>query len=132
MQGVAGAAGGRGEQSIQGIQGVLGAAGAQGNSGVKADSGGQGNSGTAGEVGPIGPTRSSHDGIGYLTASYTSAFAASLLSQLTNGPTLVFTDKMPLAITLNFQMIFVTKYTIGPGLLTKAPQDCTIMTFFDS
>ena len=80
------------------------------------------------EVGAIGPAP---EGIGYLTASYTSSFATNQLSQLISGPTLVFTNPIPLTITLNFQKSFVTKYTIGAGMQIQAPQDWT-MAFFDS
>jgi hypothetical protein len=111
--------GNKGDTGAQGIQGVKGDTGLQGIPGGKGDKG---------EVGALGPIP---DEIGYITASYTSSFAMNQLSQLISGPTLVFTNPIPLTITLNFQKSFVTKYTIGVGLQIQAPQDWT-MAFFDS
>lgn len=88
-------------------------------------------SSTGSHVSDIGSSISTTEASGYITASYTSSFATSQLSQLISGPTLVFTNSVPLTITMTFQTTFVTKYTIGSGLQTQAPQDWT-MTFFDS
>jgi hypothetical protein len=116
---------------LQGIQGNKGDTGAQGIQGIKGDVGLQGIPGVKGNKGEVGALGPAPDGIGYVTASYTSSFATNQLSQLISGPALVFTNQIPLTITLNFQKSFVTKYTIGAGFQIQAPQDWT-MTFFDS
>jgi hypothetical protein len=139
-QGIQGIKGYKGDQGIQGekgdkgdkgIQGIKGDVGAQGIQGAKGDTGAQGIQGAKGDKGEVGAIGPAPDAIGYLNASYTSSFDTSLLSRLITGPTLVFTNPIPLTITLSFQKSFVTKYTIGSGLQTQAPQNWT-MTFFDS
>ncbi len=96
---------------------------------MKGDTGLQGIPGVKGDKGEVGALDPAPDGIGYVTASYISSFATNQLSQMISGPTLVFTNPIPLTTTLNFQKSFVTKYTIGAGLEIQAPQDWR-MTFF--
>ncbi len=74
-----------------------------------------------GDTGSSGPTWPSPDVPAYVTATYTSSYTTSQLSQLATGSILVFSNSIPFS-----SKICTNKYYIGVGLQYQAPSDWTL------